>query len=60
MKFITFIHKGKEQIGVLSLDESKVLKISKILGHERYEDIEPVHRGSHRTGPGHHRPGENQ
>ena len=39
MKFITFVHKGKEQIGVLSLDESKVLKISKILGHERYEDM---------------------
>lgn len=39
MKFITFVHKGKEQIGVLSLDESKVMKISKILGHERYEDM---------------------
>src|SRR5690554_4268688 len=39
MKFITYVHKGKEQIGVLSLDESKVMKISKILGHERYEDM---------------------
>lgn len=39
MKFLTFIHEGKEQIGVLSLDEKKVLRISRILGHERYEDM---------------------
>jgi len=39
MKFITFVHEGKEQIGVLSLDETKVLKISKVLGHERYRDM---------------------
>lgn len=39
MKFITFVHDGKEQIGVLSLDETKVLQISKVLGHERYTDM---------------------
>ncbi len=39
MKFITFIHQEKEQIGVLSLDETKVLRISKVLGHERYHDM---------------------
>lgn len=39
MKFITYVHVGKEQIGVLSLDETKVLRISKVLGHERYIDM---------------------
>jgi len=39
MKFLTFIHEGKEQIGVLSLDEKKVLRISRIIGHERYTDM---------------------
>lgn len=39
MKFLSYIHKDKEHIGVLSGDERKVLQISRIIGNERYKDM---------------------
>lgn len=39
MKFLSYIHKDKEHIGVLSEDERKILQISRVIGHERYRDM---------------------
>lgn len=36
MKFLNFIHESRQQIGILSADESKVFPIANVLGHDRY------------------------
>jgi len=39
MKFLNFVHDGKQQIGFLSHDEKMVLRVSDVLGHDRYTDM---------------------
>jgi 2-keto-4-pentenoate hydratase/2-oxohepta-3-ene-1,7-dioic acid hydratase in catechol pathway len=39
MKFLNFIHESRQQIGILSADETKVLPVANLLGHERYCDM---------------------
>ena len=39
MKFLNFVHEGKEQIGFLNHDEQKVLLVAEVLGHDRYYDM---------------------
>ena len=39
MKFLNFIHESRQQIGILSADETKVLPVANLLSHERYCDM---------------------
>ena len=40
MKFITFIENAEEKIGIITLDNEKVIDINKVLGEEFYDMTE--------------------